>query len=62
MTKDLIKEQIEDIRKLTEEVTKSKEAANQFLIDAGIFLEDNSQKEDNNLNEYYCAPCTFTSI
>jgi len=60
MTIDLIKEQIEDIKKVTREVTQSKAAANQFLIDADIFLED--IKEENTIHVTCCAPCVSQPI
>jgi hypothetical protein len=36
MTQSAIQEQVDAIRKATDKALKSKEAANKFLIDAGI--------------------------
>jgi hypothetical protein len=40
-----IQEQIDDIKKVTEIVSQSKESANNFLYEAGIFLEDSKDDE-----------------
>ncbi len=47
MTEKEIEEQIEIIRKASDEAMKSKESARQFLIDAGIIEDDNKQQPAN---------------
>lgn len=46
MTQIAIDKQIEVIEKVTAEVTKTKDAAKQFLIDAGIVAGDNKRSSD----------------
>jgi phosphoribosylaminoimidazole-succinocarboxamide synthase len=45
-----IQDQIEDIKKVTEMVSKSKESAIKFLIDAGIILEDAKEEKKDNVS------------
>jgi hypothetical protein len=51
MTQTAIQEQIEAIRKVTEEALKTKESALKFLIDAGIIKENLSPTSNLNLSE-----------
>jgi hypothetical protein len=49
-----IQEQIDDIKKVTEIVSQSKESANNFLYEAGIFLEDRKDDEKEKYS-YFCT-------
>lgn len=50
MTQYEIKQQISDIREVTEEATKSKESALKFLRDAGIIKGDNEEQIKQSLS------------
>ena len=45
MTKKEIDKLVKDIKKVTEEVCKSQESAQKFLIDAGIIIKEKYEKE-----------------
>jgi hypothetical protein len=49
MTQEQIRRQIEAIHQATADAIKSPETARQFLIDAGIFLEDKPKKKRRSL-------------